>query len=174
MNTEELGQRIAAIRKQKGITQEELAAKASINVRTIQRIEKGEVDPRSYTVNLIAEALDISLDELVPKEDSGESRLWVLLLHASNYIPLLVIPVVIYFWKKDDFQAVAEHGKIVLNFQFTMFFALMIAGFLSIFIIGIVLAPIIGIFMWVTTTINIARYVGGHPVRYPFTMNLLK
>src|SRR5210317_848730 len=101
METIELGLRIAELRKQKGITQEELAAKASINVRTIQRIEKGEVDPRSYTLQEIARALEVDPERLLESRNS-DSRLWILLLHMTNYIPLLVPALFLYAWKKDE------------------------------------------------------------------------
>ncbi|WP_432412572.1 helix-turn-helix domain-containing protein [Rasiella sp. SM2506] len=52
-----LGQRILALRQEKGLTQEELVAQCNISVRTIQRIEAGEVVPRSYTVRTILSAL---------------------------------------------------------------------------------------------------------------------
>ncbi|MFT3824067.1 MAG: helix-turn-helix domain-containing protein [Chitinophagaceae bacterium] len=53
------GQHIAAARKSQGMTQEELAAKSSVTVRTIQRIESGESMPRDYTLKAIATALNI-------------------------------------------------------------------------------------------------------------------
>lgn len=59
----ELGRKIAEIRRDRGLTQEELVEKCNLNVRTLQRIEAGEVEPRKYTVNLILEALDASLED---------------------------------------------------------------------------------------------------------------
>ena len=53
-----LGKKITELRKQKGLTQEELVEKCKINVRTIQRIEAGETMPRSFTIKTILEALD--------------------------------------------------------------------------------------------------------------------
>ncbi len=50
MNQPELGRKISEIRKTKGLTQEELVDSCNISVRTLQRIESGEVSPRSYTV----------------------------------------------------------------------------------------------------------------------------
>lgn len=64
MNQPELGQRILELRKQKGLTQEELVALCNINVRTLQRIESGEVSPRSYTVKTILSALDYDFESL--------------------------------------------------------------------------------------------------------------
>lgn len=57
MKQPELGKKITDLRKQKGLTQEELVELCNINVRTIQRIEAGEVTPRSYTLKTIFAAL---------------------------------------------------------------------------------------------------------------------
>ncbi len=54
--------KIAELRKAKGLTQEELVDKCNLNVRTLQRIESGEVTPRTYTLRLIFEALEYSFD----------------------------------------------------------------------------------------------------------------
>jgi transcriptional regulator with XRE-family HTH domain len=59
-----LGQKILEWRKAKGLTQEELVERCNINVRTIQRIEAGEVTPRSYTVKAILEVLEVKVDEI--------------------------------------------------------------------------------------------------------------
>ena len=59
----DLGKKIADLRKAKGLTQEELVEKCNLNVRTLQRIESGEVTPRTYTIRLIFEALEYSFDK---------------------------------------------------------------------------------------------------------------
>jgi transcriptional regulator with XRE-family HTH domain len=56
-----LGKKIVELRKTKGYTQEELVEKCNINVRTLQRIESGEVTPRIYTTKIIFEALDYNV-----------------------------------------------------------------------------------------------------------------
>jgi transcriptional regulator with XRE-family HTH domain/ketosteroid isomerase-like protein len=58
MNQPDLGKKIAELRKAKGLTQEELVETCNLNVRTLQRIESGEVTPRSYTIKIIFNALD--------------------------------------------------------------------------------------------------------------------
>lgn len=63
MNQPDLGKKIAELRKAKGFTQEELVEKCNLSVRTLQRIESGEVSPRSYTLKLIFTALDYSIHE---------------------------------------------------------------------------------------------------------------
>lgn len=68
MKQPELGQKILELRKQKGLTQEELVEQCNISVRTIQRIEAGESMPRIYTIKTILSALDRDLDDL--REDT--------------------------------------------------------------------------------------------------------
>jgi transcriptional regulator with XRE-family HTH domain len=58
MKQPELGQKVIELRKKKGLTQEELVEKCNLNVRTLQRIESGEVNPRDYTIKSIFKALD--------------------------------------------------------------------------------------------------------------------
>lgn len=58
MNKEKLAQLVREKRTGKGITQQELADMAGISLRSVQRIENGEVLPRSYTLRVIAEKLD--------------------------------------------------------------------------------------------------------------------
>ena len=53
MNQPELGQKIVELRKAKMWTQEELVDACNISIRTIQRIEAGEVVPRDYTIKTI-------------------------------------------------------------------------------------------------------------------------
>lgn len=64
MTQPELGKKIVQLRKAKGLTQEELVDKCNISVRTIQRIEAGEVTPRSYTIKTILEALDHNFSDI--------------------------------------------------------------------------------------------------------------
>ena len=64
MKQPELGRKILELRKQKGFTQEELVEHCNINVRTIQRIEAGEVMPRSFTLKTILNVLGEDLDNL--------------------------------------------------------------------------------------------------------------
>ncbi len=71
MNQPELGKKIAELRKAKGLTQEELVEKCNLNVRTLQRIESGEVTPRSYTIKVIFAALDYNYNNLIENKPRG-------------------------------------------------------------------------------------------------------
>ena len=68
MKQPELGKKILELRKLKGLTQEELVEQCNINVRTIQRIEAGDVLPRSYTIKAILEVLGVKFEEVFDKK----------------------------------------------------------------------------------------------------------
>jgi len=82
MKQPELGRKIAELRKAKGLTQEELVEKCKLSVRTLQRIESGEVAPRSYTIKIIFAALDYKVF------DSSPSRLGQLFKKEFNLFNL--------------------------------------------------------------------------------------
>ena len=62
----ELGVRVRKIREQKAWLQRDLAKAAGLPVRTVGRIERGEVDVRFSTLSRIARALETSLKDLLP------------------------------------------------------------------------------------------------------------
>jgi transcriptional regulator with XRE-family HTH domain/uncharacterized membrane protein len=61
MKQPELGAYITTLRNKKGLTQKELAEQCNVDIRTIQRIENGDVVPRMYTINLLSKALDAEI-----------------------------------------------------------------------------------------------------------------
>lgn len=73
MNQPELGKKIAELRKAKELTQEELVEKCNLSVRTLQRIQSGEVTPRSYTLKAIFAALEYS-GYLSSENENGQSE----------------------------------------------------------------------------------------------------
>tara|TARA_R110002073_G_scaffold8207_1_gene45701 strand:- start:139702 stop:140517 length:816 start_codon:yes stop_codon:yes gene_type:complete len=75
MKQPDLGKKISELRKQKGFTQEELVDKCNINVRTIQRIEAGDVTPRSFTVKTILEALGLDAGAFFEDNSHEENKI---------------------------------------------------------------------------------------------------
>jgi len=67
MQQPELGKRLTALRKEKNLTQEELVEKSHVSVRTIQRIESGEVLPRMSTVKILLAALGHDYESFTTK-----------------------------------------------------------------------------------------------------------
>ncbi len=63
-----IARRIRAFRKLKGLTQLELAEKVNISIAVIGSIERGTRKPDERILLRIAEALDVSLEELTGAE----------------------------------------------------------------------------------------------------------
>ena len=58
------GKRVAELRKKRGMTQEQLAAKVDTHVTTIAFIEGGTKFVRLSTLRKLAQALDVEIKEL--------------------------------------------------------------------------------------------------------------
>lgn len=58
-------EKLAEIRKQKNITQEELSRKSGVSIPTINRIETGKVRPHKMTLRVLAMALKVEVGELL-------------------------------------------------------------------------------------------------------------
>jgi len=63
MKKKDFREKLIEVRKVRGLTQEDVAKKCKITVRTIQRLESGQVLPRAYTIKVISENLGISFFE---------------------------------------------------------------------------------------------------------------
>jgi putative transcriptional regulator len=60
-----LGARIKQIRQEKGITQAELANSIGKDQQSLQRLEKGNINPSFYYLLEIAIGLEVDLSELL-------------------------------------------------------------------------------------------------------------
>lgn len=95
MKQPKLGKKIYELRKAKGLTQEELVEKCNFNVRTIQRIEAGDVTPRSFTIKALFQALDYKFEEskseLFQKNQKVPSYLYVAFAFGFIYFFLVFL-----------------------------------------------------------------------------------
>ena len=95
MKQPELGKILSNLRNSKGLTQEELVEKCNISVRTIQRIEAGEVTPRSYTIKTILAALGENLENfkdifvLVETPSFSVSKKQMQFLNAAFFVGII-------------------------------------------------------------------------------------
>jgi transcriptional regulator with XRE-family HTH domain len=118
------GLRIKELRIKKGLTQEELADLTELSARTIQRIENGEVDPRAFTLQMIAKALDVDFSLFVEDEaeDNKElkeigSKNWSALIHLSGLLPLIFPTLILWNRKKDKTKDMSNHFHAAITLQ---------------------------------------------------------
>lgn len=130
-----MSQKITAERKKKGLTQEDLAGKAGITVRTIQRIEAGETLPRPFTLKAIAAALDIPFEAFAETEEpattatipantvGNEERHFLSMLSLSCFCYLVIpfvhflVPLYILRKRKEKNPVVLEEGRSIFRTQ---------------------------------------------------------
>ena len=72
MRKHNFGNRLIQARQAKGWTQMDLAEQSHISLRTIQRIESGQVNPRTYTIKQLSEIIGLDFFEML--ENSGGSK----------------------------------------------------------------------------------------------------
>ncbi len=171
----ETGKQIKDLRLKKGMTQEELANKTEVSARTIQRIENGAVDPRSYTLQMIAKALDVDFS-LFAKNEPDESKKvndnnWFGFLHLSGLLPLIVPSLLIWNQKKDKTKDMLNHFRAVISFQLCIL-GISLGGLwiywkvdqLTPFIGGLLVGGLVSI-------INAINVMNGKPYINPFIKN---
>jgi len=124
MKNKELAKRIKELRNRKGFSQEELSEKSGLSLRTIQRIENGETEPRGDSLKRLSTAFDVNSDELIDwtvLEDRGFLTSLNLSAFSFMVFPILgiIVPLIIWISRKDKIRDVNEFAKEILNFQIT-------------------------------------------------------
>lgn len=124
MKNTDLAKKIKTLRTKKGYSQEQLANLTELSLRTVQRIENGETEPRGDTLIRLANVLDVTPNDLIEwieKEDRGFMAF--LNVSALSFIvfPLLglIVPLSLWILKKDKIKNIDSIGKKLLNFQIT-------------------------------------------------------
>lgn len=140
-----IGLKISEIRKRKGLTQEVLSKLAEINLRTLQRIEKNETEPRGYTMARICNILEINIEDILDYGKEGDLK-YLQFFHLSVLTFILVpfgnvvLPLVLWLSKRDKIVNLKDQGINLINFQILwalIFYSLLLLfGILKINSIG--------------------------------------
>ncbi len=172
-------------RKLKGFTQDQLSEKTTVGVRTIQRIEKGEVQPHLQTVKLLAVGLDIEVADLIPLENPKEEtieRKWMLLFHSIPLLGLIIpfgniiFPIFLWIHKSKDNKIYENHGRAVINFHcsINLYFIVSLLLFFPFPGMNFFLTGAIFLFGIITTIANIMSAINSGTFRYPLSISFLK
>jgi len=183
MENHSIAKNLVYQRKLKGYTQEELSTRTAVTVRTIQRIEKGDVNPHLQTVKLLATALEIDVDDLLnlenPKEEAIQKK-WLLLLHGTPllgfFIPFcnVLFPLFLWIHKREDNPLYDRHGAKIVNFHVTVLI-LYVLSFIALvtiekwgFIFFISVIPICIIIVLANIISAVKNYKCYYPLSIPF------
>jgi uncharacterized Tic20 family protein/DNA-binding XRE family transcriptional regulator len=120
----QLGSKITQARKNKGLSQEKLADDAKINLRTLQRIEKGDTYPHGDTLLRISKSLEIPLEDFVDygfEENYGYIKAMHFVTLVFLLLPLgnILLPLIFWLTRKDQIKDISFFAKKLLNFQIT-------------------------------------------------------
>ncbi|MBD0779977.1 serine hydrolase [Maribacter sp. ANRC-HE7] len=181
METQSIAKNLVYQRKLKGYTQEELSEKTQVTIRTIQRIEKGDVNPHLQTIKLLAAALNIEVDDLLVLENPKEEALlkkWLILLHGTPFlgfiIPLanILFPLFLWIHKREDNKIYDRHGIKIINFQITMtiLYILSMVALLTIEKWGFLLFISVIPFSVIVMLFNIIKSLNSQKCYYPLSI----
>jgi len=84
-----IGQKIRALRKSKGLTQEQLAERLGIDFKHLSKIELGKHMPTYYVLKKLADVLDFNIYKIEPvsnKKDTVDKLLFksLQILYSAN------------------------------------------------------------------------------------------
>ncbi len=110
-----------------------------------------------------------------------EDKQLLVITHLSQLLDLVtaiggfVVPLIIWLTQKDKVFGMDEHGKMILNFQISMFiYAIVSIPLIFLFGLGIFLLIGIGILVLVFPIINAIKVSKGERPDYPLTIQFLK
>lgn len=139
MQQPELGKQISKARQIKKITQAELAIECEVDIRTIQRIENGNVTPRIFTLRIINEKLDTDFDlngdKLVP--ESKKMIMAYRLGWISGIVLFCLLPIMVLEYSIFETSNLSVFNKVLLRVLYVSLHILSVSYFYrALFILG--------------------------------------
>ena len=129
--------KVKLLRKQKNLTQTELAEKSGLSLRTIQRIESGQ-SLKGFTLKAIAQTLETEPENLFSQEEKDiqidRAKLINFSALAGLIIPFggIIFPAILTYRTQDSVNR--ELGKSVIGVQIILAFVISVLLILSPFI----------------------------------------
>ncbi|WP_224483413.1 helix-turn-helix domain-containing protein [Robertkochia aurantiaca] len=115
IDKEKLAETIKDRREKIGYTQTELSNETGISLRSIQRIEKGEVLPRPFTIRALQETLNFSDNDLRKKTQQPEvkpaNQAKKIILSAAS-VPIFLLLAFAFLIQSSGFPETAFEGSL--------------------------------------------------------------
>ncbi len=111
-----------------------------------------------------------------PAVPSGsDDKIWIILSHISLLLGVgFVLPLIVYFVKKQDSPVAAAHAKEALNFHISLLIYSVISGILCFVLIGFFMLAGLFIFSVVCSILACIKASDGQFYHYPFTIRLVR
>lgn len=105
----------------------------------------------------------------------------LVLTHLSQLLDLVtgiggfIVPLVLWLTQKDKVAGMDAHGKMILNFQISMFiYSIVAIPLILLFGLGIFILIAVGIIALVLPIMNAIRVSNGQMPNYPLTIEIIK
>ena len=109
-----------------------------------------------------------------------ENRQLLVFTHLSQLLDFVtgiggfIVPLLLWFVKKDEVFDMDRHGKAILNFRISMFLYLLICiPFVLLFGLGLLGFIVVGLFYIIFPIINAVRASNNQQPNYPLSIKFL-
>lgn len=179
-------------KEKKSITSEETTEKVEKTEEVVEEtVEEARSEKTEHKESKEDTAYERVFDgeaEVVETEDiQSHEKTWAMMSHLSALIALIPIvgwlgmiigPLVIWLFKKDESALIAENAKEALNFNITMFIGYITAVVLCITIIGLIVGipmlialPIVHLIFVIIAAVKSNE---GEVYKYPYSLKLFQ
>jgi uncharacterized Tic20 family protein len=117
----------------------------------------------------------------ITEKENNKAITWATFCHVgalSLYLGIpfghIIIPLVLWLIKKNEYPFVDEQGKESLNFQISMSIYALVAGLLTFALVGFLVFPILIVVHVVFIITAIVKTNKGENYRYPITIRIIK
>lgn len=110
-----------------------------------------------------------------------EDKQLLMLTHLSQLLDLvtgvggLIVPLVIWLTQKDKVIGMDTHGKMIINFQFSMIlYSIIAVPLIFLFGLGLLIYIVIGLMVLILPILNAIRVSNNQIPSYPLTIQFLR
>ena len=106
--------------------------------------------------------------------DSNNDRLFVVLMHLSQLVSWIIIPLIMWVIGKDRSPFIDENGKNIINFIISYSIYGIVSAILALMCIGIPLLIALAILIPILVIIATIKSINGEAWKYPFSIEFIK
>ena len=114
------------------------------------------------------------MTELTLEPKSEIERNWAMLSHLLGLVPIPIVhilgPFLVWLIKKEESPFIDSHARESVNFQISIFVALLISGWLCLFVIGFLLIIVVLATDIVLVVTAALKAKNGGNFRYPLSL----
>ena len=110
-----------------------------------------------------------------------EDRQLLIITHLSQLLDLVtgiggfIVPLVIWLTQREKVLGMDAHGKMIINFQISMFiYSILAIPLMLLFGLGFLILIAVGIIVLIFPIINAIKVSNGEIPYYPLTIGILK